>query len=204
MFDKTGTLTAGKPAVVDFCAFQPAVLAPDALLLAAAVESNSEHPLGAAVVGYAQTYLLQPQQQPQQQPQPNGTYSGPPLPACRDVQVAVGQGISAWVQLPPTSQSAANGSRELLQSRAALLGLQLGDAGVADAAVAAAADAPAEVHVAVGSRRLMAAAGAVLPGEAEVYMQEQEVRLLPCAWLDGWSAACAWWRVSCGLRKGLH
>ena len=54
VLDKTGTITAGKPAVTDI------VMAPGAsidestmLQLAAALESNSEHPLAAAIVAHA-------------------------------------------------------------------------------------------------------------------------------------------------------
>ncbi len=62
VFDKTGTLTQGEPAVIGVWASPQALsLAPaqsDApayvLLLAAAVESGSEHPLGKAIVRYAQ------------------------------------------------------------------------------------------------------------------------------------------------------
>ncbi|WP_230671629.1 copper-translocating P-type ATPase [Rathayibacter sp. Leaf248] len=44
LFDKTGTLTLGRPEVVDVLG------APESLALAAAVESDSEHPLAAAIV----------------------------------------------------------------------------------------------------------------------------------------------------------
>ncbi len=49
VFDKTGTLTQGRPAVVSVAAFG-AFGRDEVLALAAAVESQSEHPLAAAVV----------------------------------------------------------------------------------------------------------------------------------------------------------
>ncbi|UYZ64874.1 heavy metal translocating P-type ATPase [Hymenobacter weizhouensis] len=51
LLDKTGTITRGEPAVTDFV---PAATAPaDTLAQLAAVERQSEHPLAAAVVRYA-------------------------------------------------------------------------------------------------------------------------------------------------------
>jgi len=57
LLDKTGTLTEGKPEVTDIIAIPP--LSEDELLeLAAAVEHDSEHPLGEAVVRAAQERKL--------------------------------------------------------------------------------------------------------------------------------------------------
>jgi P-type Cu+ transporter len=52
VFDKTGTLTVGSPTVVT------ADISDNALTLAAAVEANSEHPLGKAVVNHARSRNL--------------------------------------------------------------------------------------------------------------------------------------------------
>jgi P-type Cu2+ transporter len=52
IFDKTGTLTRGSPAVSDVVA-APGIAEDDLIPLAAAVESNSEHPLGKAIVAEA-------------------------------------------------------------------------------------------------------------------------------------------------------
>lgn len=49
VFDKTGTITRGEPNVTDVIPLGTA-LENDVLMLAAAVESGSEHPLGAAIV----------------------------------------------------------------------------------------------------------------------------------------------------------
>ncbi len=52
LFDKTGTITEGKPRVMD-CGFYNGFDERQALTLAAAVESGSEHPIAAAVLAYA-------------------------------------------------------------------------------------------------------------------------------------------------------
>lgn len=151
----------------------PQVAAADVLLLAAAVEANSEHPLGSAIVAFAQASQQQKQQKQQANDGANGARGGVQLPACRDVAVAVGQGISAWVQLPaaavPANGDGTGGAAP--QSWHALAQLQA----EAGAAVAPAeGEAPGEVRVAVGSKRLMAAAGLPLPEPAEAYMQGQQ------------------------------
>ncbi|QQE78434.1 heavy metal translocating P-type ATPase [Alicyclobacillus sp. SO9] len=51
VFDKTGTITSGKPAVTDV--WTTDVSTEELIASAAALESQSEHPLGAAVVTYA-------------------------------------------------------------------------------------------------------------------------------------------------------
>jgi Cu2+-exporting ATPase len=52
IFDKTGTLTRGSPAVSEVAA-APGTIENDLIALAAAVESNSEHPLAKAIVAEA-------------------------------------------------------------------------------------------------------------------------------------------------------
>lgn len=54
MFDKTGTLTEGKPRVKEILLFDSNIMDYNRIIaLAAAAESNSEHPLGSAIVRYA-------------------------------------------------------------------------------------------------------------------------------------------------------
>lgn len=60
ILDKTGTLTQGKPTVTDFVTTVGVGQELNLLWLAAAVERNSEHPLAAAVVQYAQSQTVQP------------------------------------------------------------------------------------------------------------------------------------------------
>ncbi|MEG4802343.1 heavy metal translocating P-type ATPase [Microcoleus sp. ARI1-B5] len=57
VLDKTGTLTEGKPTVTDFVTIKGTADSNELKLLqlAASVERNSEHPLGEAVVRYAQS-----------------------------------------------------------------------------------------------------------------------------------------------------
>lgn len=206
------------------------------------MESNSEHPLASAVVAFVQAFFQQQQQQQSAGKPSNGQLNGGayaingssggsssiPLPACRDVAVAIGQGISAWVQLPPPASAAptngssngaasvgANGTVQL-HSRDALLRLQLAAVGsqaagapsaveaLALEAAAGGAPAPAaEVQVAVGSRRLMAAVGLGVPPATEAYMHEQEVGPLV-----GWSvvhlaAGCGWCGTCVGMARPL-
>src|SRR5438132_14274092 len=52
IFDKTGTLTRGSPAVSEVAA-APGTTEDDLIARAAAVESNSEHPLARAIVAEA-------------------------------------------------------------------------------------------------------------------------------------------------------
>ncbi|MEF9915467.1 heavy metal translocating P-type ATPase [Streptomyces sp. P5-A9] len=57
VLDKTGTLTSGRLSVVRVTSREDGLAADEALRLAAAVESGSEHPLGRAVVTHAQHTL---------------------------------------------------------------------------------------------------------------------------------------------------
>uniref|UniRef100_A0A061RQH4 P-type Cu(+) transporter n=2 Tax=Tetraselmis sp. GSL018 TaxID=582737 RepID=A0A061RQH4_9CHLO len=54
IFDKTGTLTEGKPRVTDVCGFDHKVPLDEIVRLVGAAETNSEHPLGRAIVAYAE------------------------------------------------------------------------------------------------------------------------------------------------------
>jgi len=77
IFDKTGTLTTGKPEVVEIYSPQ---LSTDALLrYAAAVERNSEHPLGKAIVHMAEERHIE-------------------LPEATDFSASGGQGVSAIIE----------------------------------------------------------------------------------------------------------
>ena len=54
VLDKTGTLTTGTPAVTEVLPLASGVTAQQVMQLAAAVERDSEHPVGHAIVSYAQ------------------------------------------------------------------------------------------------------------------------------------------------------
>jgi len=54
IFDKTGTLTEGKPQVSDMMVFTDKVPEEEVIRLTGTAETNSEHPLGRALVSYAQ------------------------------------------------------------------------------------------------------------------------------------------------------
>ncbi|MEM9019494.1 MAG: heavy metal translocating P-type ATPase [Planctomycetota bacterium] len=54
ILDKTGTLTTGRPSVTDIIVHDPDLSEQDMLRLAAAVEQDSEHPLGRAILSAAE------------------------------------------------------------------------------------------------------------------------------------------------------
>jgi Cu+-exporting ATPase len=60
VFDKTGTITEGKPRVIRVIPTVPATTLPvtDTILLAGSAESNSEHPLGAAISAFAKEVII--------------------------------------------------------------------------------------------------------------------------------------------------
>ncbi|GAA1530656.1 cation-translocating P-type ATPase [Brevibacterium picturae] len=90
IFDKTGTLTTGTPAVVDVRTADGAD--PDGLLvLAAAAESYSEHPLGQAIVTHART-------------------QGLPVGPCGEFAYLPGRGVTAKV----AGKAVAAGNRTLV------------------------------------------------------------------------------------------
>ncbi len=77
VFDKTGTITSGKPMVTDLWTAE-GVSEEELLRLAAALEAQSEHPLGAAVVACAKELKIE-------------------VPAAADVQAIPGRGILGQV-----------------------------------------------------------------------------------------------------------
>lgn len=77
VFDKTGTLTKGEPTVTDVMPL--ASTRNEILKLAAAAEKGSEHPLGEAIVKYAQMHLRE-------------------IPSSQDFEAIVGQGVRAQVE----------------------------------------------------------------------------------------------------------
>ncbi|GAA3325970.1 copper-translocating P-type ATPase [Paeniglutamicibacter sulfureus] len=77
LFDKTGTLTKGEPALTDVEAID-GLLTDDLLALAAAVESDSEHPVARAIVNAAQL-------------------TGAPVLTATDFRSMTGRGVQATV-----------------------------------------------------------------------------------------------------------
>jgi Zn2+/Cd2+-exporting ATPase len=77
-FDKTGTLTTGKPSLTGVYA-QPGVDQDELLRVAAAIESRSEHPLAAAILGEAHARGLK-------------------LPNATEFQALPGKGVEATVE----------------------------------------------------------------------------------------------------------
>ncbi|NEO98399.1 MAG: copper-translocating P-type ATPase [Symploca sp. SIO2E9] len=83
VLDKTGTITQGKPSVTDYITVRGTANSNEIKLLqwAAAVEGNSEHPLGEAIVEYAQSQGVEM-----------------PLPEVKNFEAVVGMGVKAIVQ----------------------------------------------------------------------------------------------------------
>lgn len=103
--DKTGTLTEGKPSVVAMRTVDPDA-ADEMLRLAAAVESQSEHPLARAVYDYAKGKELN-------------------IPKIKDFQSTTGGGVYAFVD----GQRIAIGKRAFIETS----GIQISDVLGADA-----------------------------------------------------------------------
>ncbi len=78
ILDKTGTLTLGRPVVTDILPLDDSIDAPALLGLAAAVEHDSEHPIGRAIVDRARADGLNP-------------------PAASDFRSTTGGGVRATV-----------------------------------------------------------------------------------------------------------
>ncbi|CAL1518396.1 copper-translocating P-type ATPase [Chitinophaga sp. MM2321] len=78
VFDKTGTLTVGKFQVVKMETLDKAFTANDILVLAAAVEQQSEHPIATGIISKAHAMQLE-------------------IPAATEMQAMTGKGISAQV-----------------------------------------------------------------------------------------------------------
>ena len=123
VFDKTGTITKGQPAVTDVLPVLEG-LTPDRLLaLAAAVEQNSEHPLGEAIVNGARARAIA-------------------LPATSEFDSVPGHGVRATV----------DGSTVLLGNAAFMTESGIDAAVLAERAAALAAQGKTPMFVAVDGK----------------------------------------------------
>ena len=104
--DKTGTLTRGKPELTDVFGAGDAMAEDELLALAAAVESGSEHPLAAAVVGGAEA-------------------RGLALDEATDLKAVPGNGIRGRV----TGRAVTVGNASLMRDLGIDTGSMSGDAG---------------------------------------------------------------------------
>ncbi|MDR1833829.1 MAG: heavy metal translocating P-type ATPase [Propionibacteriaceae bacterium] len=139
VLDKTGTITQGKPQVTD--------ADPAALAWAAAAESGSEHPLGRAVVEYAQE-------------------QGIAIPAASGFRALTGMGVEAQVD----GSAVLVGSRRLLRER----GVELG-ADPAIEELAAAGKTPVLVAVDGEFAGAIAVADVVKPSSAAAVRKLREL-----------------------------
>jgi Cu+-exporting ATPase len=149
VLDKTGTLTVGRPAVTDLVPVRG--FESDALLsLAAAVEHNSEHPLGEAIVAEAKA-------------------RGLGLPPAQQFQALAGHGVEALVD----GGRVLLGSRRLMESR----GVQV--EGLEGPALRLEQEAKSVVYVAVAGEAagLIAVADRARPEAASVVKHLRALRI---------------------------
>ena len=95
VFDKTGTLTVGLPCVVDTFRTHPSISKEECAVLAATVESSSEHPLAKAIVRHAYE-LLSGSVSPSREDHGGGQQV--PFGTPEDVDIRPGFGITCTVK----------------------------------------------------------------------------------------------------------
>jgi len=143
IFDKTGTLTYGRPELTDIMVVKPGLGEEEALTLAAAAESGSEHPLAEAVVKAAAERRLR-------------------LPEATAFEAITGQGIRATV----AGHELLIGNRELLAGQ----GIAVDSGEISQAAAAFAAAGKTALYLAVDRQAtaLLAVADRIKPEAVEV------------------------------------
>ena len=118
-FDKTGTLTSGRPQVTDVIA-RPGLATAELLALAAAIEAQSEHPLGRAIVTRAHRDQIPFRAGPSTGSGPPQGAGGPSRAASRGGEgftALAGSGATATVE----GKQAYAGSRKLFEDIGAKL-----------------------------------------------------------------------------------
>ncbi|MDR1778197.1 MAG: heavy metal translocating P-type ATPase [Clostridiales Family XIII bacterium] len=136
LLDKTGTITAGRPEVTDVVVAAGGADEQTLVLLTAAAEKDSEHPLGRAVVQYAQA-------------------RGLALPACVDFASLTGLGVEAKVD----GRAVLAGNRKLMTDR----GVDVGALEEPAAALASQGKTPVYVAVDGALAGILAIADVVKP-----------------------------------------
>lgn len=119
-FDKTGTLTYGKLSVSDVISFSSDIDERKLISLAASAEQKSEHPLGKAIVAYAEDNNIE-------------------YPECTEFKMSAGKGISAVVgtiQLHCGNEKYLNDNGVIIDAAAANSLSQLREQGKASVIVA--------------------------------------------------------------------
>ena len=149
VFDKTGTLTQGHPGVVDTLHLHPSMSEEECAILAATVESASEHPLAKAIVKYARDVLLSAGVSPKGDP---GSQQQLLLESPEEVDIRPGFGVTCTVK---RSSHLEHMKRYKLVSE----------------------PRPArDLRVCIGNRKLMQSEGLSVPESADLWMKNEEER----------------------------
>lgn len=150
VLDKTGTITAGKPVVTEIVVapgWQPA----EALRIAAAVETQSEHPLGAAIVARAESDAL-------------GA-----LPAASGFASVTGSGVRSEVE----GRAVVAGNRAMLEQS----GIEPGELAARADELAAGGATPVYLAVDGQPAAVFAIADPIKPGSPEAVQQLEALGL---------------------------
>ena len=149
VFDKTGTLTQGHPGVVDTLHLHPSMSEEECAILAATVESASEHPLAKAIVKYARDVLLSAGVSPKGDP---GSQQQLLFDSPEEVDIRPGFGVTCTVK---RSSHLEHMKRYKLVSE----------------------PRPArDLRVCIGNRKLMQSEGLSVPESADLWMKNEEER----------------------------
>jgi len=145
VFDKTGTLTVGLPTVVNTFHLHPSLSKEECAVLAATVESSSEHPLAKAIVKHACEVLSESGLPMSEDPDGQTAFQTP-----EDVDIQPGFGIICRV----------SGSSHAQSMRAHNLASEL--------------RSTQDIRVCIGNRKLMQQEGLSVAESTDIWMKSEE------------------------------